>query len=129
NLTVLLITGLFILLAARIEVDDFAVLGWSALVLFVVMQLVSRPLSIFLATLRSSLQWKEKAFLAWVAPRGIVAASISSLFAIKLDSFGMAEANLLVPLTFMVIIGTVVLQSVTARPVAVALKVAEPAPK
>lgn len=129
NLTVLLITGLFILLAARIEVDDFAVLGWSALVLFVVMQLVSRPLSIFLATLRSSLQWKEKAFLAWVAPRGIVAASISSLFAIKLDSFGMEEANLLVPLTFMVIIGTVVLQSVTARPVAVALKVAEPAPK
>ncbi len=129
NLTVLLITGLFILLAARIEVDDFAVLGWSALALFVVMQLVSRPLSIFLATLHSSLQWKEKAFLAWVAPRGIVAASISSLFAIKLDSFGMAEANLLVPLTFMVIIGTVVLQSVTARPVAVALKVAEPAPK
>ncbi len=129
NLTVLLITGLFILLAARIEVDDFAVLGWSALALFVVMQLVSRPLSIFLATLRSSLQWKEKAFLAWVAPRGIVAASISSLFAIKLDSFGMEEANLLVPLTFMVIIGTVVLQSVTARPVAVALKVAEPAPK
>ncbi|WDY51896.1 cation:proton antiporter [Vibrio fluvialis] len=129
NLTVLLITGLFILLAARIEVDDFAVLGWSALALFVVMQLVSRPLSIFLATLRSSLQWKEKAFLAWVAPRGIVAASISSLFAIKLDSFGIAEANLLVPLTFMVIIGTVVLQSVTARPVAVALKVAEPAPK
>ncbi|EME3971423.1 sodium:proton antiporter [Vibrio fluvialis] len=129
NLTVLLITGLFILLAARIEVDDFAVLGWSALALFVVMQLVSRPLSIFLATLRSSLQWKEKAFLAWVAPRGIVAASISSLFAIKLDSFGMSEANLLVPLTFMVIIGTVVLQSVTARPVAVALKMAEPAPK
>lgn len=129
NLTVLLITGLFILLAARIEVSDFEALGWSALVLFVVMQLVSRPMSIFLSTMRSRLSLKEKAFLAWVAPRGIVAASISSLFAIKLDSFGMQEANLLVPMTFMVIIGTVVLQSITARPVAIALKVSEPAPK
>ncbi|HAS8147502.1 TPA: sodium:proton antiporter, partial [Vibrio vulnificus] len=72
---------------------------------------------------------KEKAFLAWVAPRGIVAASISSLFAIKLESLGMSEAALLVPLTFMVIIGTVVLQSATARPMAVALGVSEPAPK
>lgn len=129
NLTVLLITGLFILLAARIEVSDFEALGWSALILFVVMQLVSRPMSIFLSTMQSSLSLKEKAFLAWVAPRGIVAASISSLFAIKLDSFGMQEANLLVPMTFMVIIGTVVLQSITARPVAIALQVSEPAPK
>ncbi|WGY47769.1 sodium:proton antiporter [Vibrio sp. ABG19] len=129
HLTILLITGLFILLAARIEISDFTVLGWSSLALFVVMQLVSRPVSIVLATLRSNLKWREIGFLAWVAPRGIVAASISSLFAIKLDSFGMSEANLLVPLTFMVIIGTVVLQSVTARPMAVALKVAEPAPK
>lgn len=64
-----------------------------------------------------------------MAPRGIVAASISSLFAIKLMEFGIADAKLLVPLTFMVIIGTVVLQSATARPMALALKVSEPAPK
>lgn len=129
HLTLLLITGLFILLAARIELEDFSTLGISALILFVVMQLISRPVSIFLSTVRSSLVFKEKLFLAWVAPRGIVAASISSLFAIKLSALGMTEADLLVPLTFMVIIGTVVLQSATARPLAVALKVAEPAPK
>ncbi|MDE1328765.1 cation:proton antiporter [Vibrio aestuarianus] len=129
NLTILLITGLFILLAARIELADFQALGWSALLLFVVMQLVSRPLSIFIATARSSLSLKEKTFLAWVAPRGIVAASISSLFAIKLTSAGVEGATLLVPLTFMVIIGTVILQSATARPIAIALKVAEPAPR
>lgn len=129
NLTILLITGLFILLAARIELTDFQALGWSALLLFVVMQLVSRPLSIFIATARSSLSLKEKTFLAWVAPRGIVAASISSLFAIKLTSAGIEGATLLVPLTFMVIIGTVILQSATARPIAIVLKVAEPAPR
>ncbi|MDE1323630.1 cation:proton antiporter [Vibrio aestuarianus] len=129
NLTILLITGLFILLAARIELADFQALGWSALLLFVLMQLVSRPLSIFIATARSSLSLKEKTFLAWVAPRGIVAASISSLFAIKLTSAGVEGATLLVPLTFMVIIGTVILQSATARPIAIALQVAEPAPR
>ncbi|RQW63614.1 cation:proton antiporter [Vibrio viridaestus] len=129
QLTILFITGLFILLAARIELDDFTTLGWSAITLFVIMQLVSRPVSIFIATLRSKLTRSEKTFLAWCAPRGIVAASISSLFAIKLNSLGIVEANLLVPLTFMVIIGTVVLQSATARPMALWLKVAEPAPR
>lgn len=129
HLTVLLITGLFILLAARIELEDFQALGWSALALFVVMQLVSRPLSIFISTWRSNLTLREKAFLSWVAPRGIVAASISSLFAIKLTEAGVEGSTLLVPLTFMVIIGTVVLQSATARKIAVVLDVAEPAPR
>ncbi len=129
HLTILLITGLFILLAARIEISDFSALGWKAIILFAVIQFISRPVSIFIATCKSKLSLKEKSFLAWVAPRGIVAASISSLFAIKLNSIGVAEANLLVPLTFMVIIGTVVLQSATARPLAVWLNVAEPAPR
>ncbi|MBS9822271.1 cation:proton antiporter [Vibrio alginolyticus] len=129
HLTILLITGLFIFLAARISLDDFAALGSGALLLFVFMQLVSRPLSIFLSTFRSNLRLKDKLFLSWVAPRGIVAASISSLFAIKLTEYGIDEAILLVPMTFMVIIGTVVLQSATARPVALTLGVAEPAPR
>ncbi|CAM2981366.1 cation:proton antiporter [Vibrio mytili] len=129
HLTILLITGLFIFLAARISLDDFAALGSGALFLFIFMQLVSRPLSIFISTMRSNLEFKDKLFLSWVAPRGIVAASISSLFAIKLAEHGITDAMLLVPMTFMVIIGTVVLQSATARPIAVALGVAEPAPR
>ncbi|EEW07830.1 putative Na(+)/H(+) exchanger [Vibrio mimicus VM603] len=64
HLTILLITGLFILLAARIEVADFQALGWSALGLFVVMQLLSRPASIFISTLRSTLNFREKAFFS-----------------------------------------------------------------
>ncbi|ETX23512.1 cation:proton antiporter, partial [Vibrio parahaemolyticus] len=67
HLTILLITGLFIFLAARISLDDFAALGSGALLLFVFMQLVSRPLSIFLSTMRSNLNLKDKLFLSWVA--------------------------------------------------------------
>lgn len=129
NLTILFISGLFILLAARVELSDFEQLGFAALVLFAVIQLVSRPASIFVSTLRSNLNLKEKAFLAWVAPRGIVAAAVSSLFAIKLTQLNVEGANLLVPLIFMVIIGTVVLQSATARPIAGLLGVVEPAPR
>lgn len=129
HLTVLLITGLFILLAARIDPEDFLIFNWGALGLFVFMQLISRPVAIFLTTLKSKLTFKDKVFLSWVAPRGIVAASISSLFAIKLVELGVPGAKMLVPLTFMVIIGTVVLQSASARPLALKLGVAEPAPK
>ncbi|HBV74802.1 MULTISPECIES: cation:proton antiporter [Vibrio] len=129
NLTILLISGLFLMLSARMELSDFAALGVGSVVLFAVIQLVSRPVAVFLATIDSSLNMKEKFFIAWVAPRGIVAASISSLFAIKLVDAGVEEAALLVPLTFMVIVGTVVLQSITARPLANFLKVSEPSPR
>ncbi|MCD9555063.1 sodium:proton antiporter [Photobacterium carnosum] len=129
NLTILLISGLFLILASRIQLADFHALGWRAIALFVVIQLVARPASIFISTIFSELAFKEKLFLAWVAPRGIVAAAISALFALKLIDDGVAGAQLLVPLTFMVIIGTVVLQSLTARPIARLLGVAEPSPK
>ena len=129
NLTILLISGLFLILASRIQLADFHALGWGAITLFVVIQLVARPASIFISTIFSELAFKEKLFLAWVAPRGIVAAAISALFALKLIDDGVAGAQLLVPLTFMVIIGTVVLQSLTARPIARLLGVAEPSPK
>ena len=97
--------------------------------MFAVIQLVARPLKVLVSTVGSSLTWPERAMLAWIAPRGIVAAAVSALFAIRLADAGYAEAPLLVPLTFMVIIGTVVLQSSTARALANALGVAEPDPK
>ncbi|WP_373186232.1 cation:proton antiporter [Halopseudomonas sp.] len=127
NLSVVLISGLFILLAARLTLDDILVLGWTPLLLLLVMQLVARPASIWLSAIGSSLTWQEKSLLSWIAPRGIVAAAVSALFAIRLEEAGHAEAAILVPLTFSIIIGTVVLQSATSRGLARALKVAEPA--
>jgi NhaP-type Na+/H+ or K+/H+ antiporter len=129
NLSVVLISALFIILAARIDFAQFEILGWGALGVFLAMQFIARPLKVALATWGSTLSWRERALLAWIAPRGIVAAAIAALFAIKLQAQGFAEAPLLVPLTFLVIIGTVVLQSATAGPLAKYLGVAEPEPK
>ena len=127
NLSVLLISGLFILLAARLDLAALLALGPATLVLLAVIQFIARPLSIALCTAGSDLGWRERALLAWIAPRGIVAAAVSAIFAERLQQHGYAQAHLLVPLTFLVIIGTVVLQSATARPLARLLKVAEPA--
>lgn len=128
NLSVLLISGLFILLAARLDLNALLGLGPSVLALLLVIQVIARPLNVALSTWGSPLSWRERALLGWIAPRGIVAAAVSAIFAIRLDEAGHEGALLLVPLTFAVIIGTVVLQSATARPLARLLKVAEPAP-
>ncbi|WXL24254.1 sodium:proton antiporter [Ectopseudomonas mendocina] len=128
NLSVLLISGLFILLAARLDLSALLALGPAVLILLLVIQLVARPLNMLISTAGSSLNWRERALLAWIAPRGIVAAAVSAIFAIRLDEAGYEGALLLVPLTFAVIIGTVVVQSATARPIARLLNVAEPAP-
>lgn len=128
NLSVLLISGLFILLAARLDLAALIALGPATLVLLAVIQFIARPLNVALCTLGSPLGWRERALLAWIAPRGIVAAAVSAIFALRLQQHGNDQAHLLVPLTFLVIIGTVVLQSATARPLARLLKVAEPAP-
>ncbi len=129
SLSVLLITVLFIILAARIDFHMLMTLGWRAIFVFLAIQFLARPLSVMLAALGSSLTWPERHLLAWIAPRGIVAAAISALFAIKLEAAGFTQAGMLVPLTFVVIIGTVVLQSATAGPIATWLGVSEPDPK
>ena len=128
NLSILLISGLFILLAAMLDLDSLLGLGPAVLILLAVVQLVARPLSVLLSTFGSQLRWQERALLAWISPRGIVAAAVSAIFAIRLDAAGYEGATLLVPLTFAVIIGTVVLQSATARPLARLLNVSEPSP-
>ncbi|MGS0730110.1 sodium:proton antiporter, partial [Shewanella sp. 0m-11] len=114
TLTVLLISALFILLAARLNADALLSLGWEGLALLAVVMLVARPLSIWCCGVGTSLSSGDKWFLSWVAPRGIVAAAVSSLFAIKLESIGIQGAELIVPLVFLIIIGTVVIQSLTA---------------
>ncbi|WP_299810297.1 sodium:proton antiporter [uncultured Shewanella sp.] len=114
TLTVLLISALFILLAARLNADALLNLGWEGLALLAVVMLIARPLSIWCCGVGTSLSKGDKWFLSWVAPRGIVAAAVSSLFAIKLEAIGIEGAELIVPLVFLIIIGTVVIQSLTA---------------
>lgn len=129
SLSILLISVLFIVLSARLDFQRFFHLGWQVVFIFLSIQFISRPLSVMISAIGSKLSWPERHLLSWIGPRGIVAAAISALFAIKLEAAGYPEAELLVPLTFSVIIGTVVLQSATSRFIAKRLGVAEPEPR
>lgn len=126
HLSLLLISMLFIVLAARLDLNQLASILVPACMLLVVLQFIARPLKILICTFDQDFTWKERGLLAWIAPRGIVAAAISAIFANKLVEVGYEDAALLVPLTFSVIIGTVVLQSSTSKFIAQWLGVAEP---
>ncbi len=128
TLSVLLISALFILLAARLELYTLAQLGWGAVLVLAAIMYIARPLSVFLSSPGSGLNWRELTMLSWIAPRGIVAAAVSALFALKMESFGIPKSELLVPMVFLVIIGTVVIQSLTSKSVAKLLDVRAPYP-
>ena len=125
TLTIILVSALFIILAARVNFDSLIQLGWGAVAVLLVMQFIARPLKVFLCTLDSTFTLKERLMLAWIGPRGIVAAAVSVVFALRLEALEMDTAELLVPLAFTIIIGTVIIQSATARPLAKLLDVGE----
>lgn len=120
-----LIGLLFVLLAANLKLERFLDYGWLLLAGVFVVMLVIRPLNIFISTFRSSLILKEKLFLSWIAPRGIVSASMASLFSFQLLQFGVAGAGFLETFTYGVIAGTVILQGFSASWVAGLLNVKE----
>ena len=116
SLSVLLISILFILLAANINMEDLMLLyNWKTPVLFLIVVFVIRPLAVFLSTYKSNLNLNEKLFISWVGPRGIVAAGIASLFGGKLLKEGVEGAEYITPLVFMIVLGTVLLNATTAR--------------
>ncbi|SDZ80295.1 cation:proton antiporter [Psychroflexus halocasei] len=119
SLSVLLISILFILLAANINYEDLLlVYNWETLILFVVVVFIVRPLGVFLSSINSTLEFNEKLFISWVGPRGIVAAGIASLFGLKLMNQNIPNAELITPLVFTIVLGTVLLNATTARPIA-----------
>lgn len=116
SLSVLLISILFILLAANISLDDLLlVYNWETAILLAVIIFVLRPMAVFLSTTGSSLKTNEKLFISWVGPRGIVAAGIASLFGTKLVEQGIPGAEYITPLVFAVVLVTVLLNAATAR--------------
>lgn len=116
SLSILLISILFILLSANINMSDLMLIyNWKTAVLFLIIILVIRPLAVFLSTRNSNLKMNEKLFISWVGPRGIVAAGIASLFGLKLTDVGVEGAEYITPLVFMVVLGTVLLNATTAR--------------
>jgi NhaP-type Na+/H+ or K+/H+ antiporter/Trk K+ transport system NAD-binding subunit len=119
SLSVLLISMLFILLSANMDMAHLnLLLDWRCLLLFGIIVLILRPVGVFLSTRGSELSFNEKSFISWVGPRGIVAAGIASLFGLGLVEKGFAGAEYITPLVFMVVLGTVLLNATTARLVA-----------
>lgn len=129
SLTLLLVAILFITLAARLNFSDFSSLNWRLAVFLFIVILVIRPMAVFASTMFSKLTVKEKLLISWISPRGIVAAVVAALFALKLQELNIPDAELLVPVIFAVIISTVVLQSATAAKVALWLGLSNPEPR
>ena len=125
SLSLLLISVLFIVLAARLDLNSLLAIGVPSLILLAVVMFVARPISVWASSIGSKLKFNEKLMISWIGPRGIVAAAISSLFAIKLEQYDLAGTEYLVPLVFVVIIGTVLIQSLGAKPIGNLLKVRE----
>jgi len=119
SISILLIAILFILLSANMNMAElYLILDWKVGLLFASIILILRPLGVFLSTRKSALSTKEKMFISWVGPRGIVAAGIASLFGSKLVAEGVEGAEYITPIVFMIVLGTVILNATTAGLVA-----------
>lgn len=129
NLTILMIPVLFILLSARLSRSDIQLAGFMGIIFLMILIFIGRPLSVFISTIKSNLNLKDKLFISWMAPRGIVAAAVASVFALKLTEIETPQIEYLVPLTFIVIIGTVMIYGITSPLAAKLLNISQSNPQ
>ena len=118
ELAQLAITVLFPLLASDVSWGELSPLGWGGIICVLMLMIIVRPISISLATMGGELDVKQRVFLSWLAPRGIVTAAVASLFSIRLEQAGVLGAGRLQGLVFLTILMTVGIQGLTARPLA-----------
>lgn len=129
NLRIVLISALFIILAARVEIVHVTEIAVVSLIFLGALVFVARPLAVFFSTLRSDLDRNERIMIGSIAPRGIVAAAVSSVVGLRLSEAGYAQAEIILPLTFIVIVGTVVIYGALGAPIARRLRLADPNPQ
>jgi len=129
QLTPMLLGMLFVLLSADVELTDVLQLGWGGVLVVLVLMLVVRPLAVFLTTRGGLLTLGERAFIAWMGPRGIVAAAMATLAALELEAIGAWEADALRAMVFLVIASTVVVQGLLAGPISRLLGVRRAQPR
>ncbi len=118
ELAQLSITVLFPLLASDVSWGELSPLGWGGVICVLMLMIIVRPISISLATMGGEIDVKQRVFLSWLAPRGIVTAAVASLFSIRLEQAGVLGAGRLQGLVFLTILMTVGIQGLTARPLA-----------
>ena len=107
-ISVLLVSGVFIVLTADLDLRVLSLLNWSSIALLLAILFLVRPAAVLISTIQAELTWRERLLVAWIAPRGIVAAATAGAFAPRLVASGYADAELLVPLTFAVIFVTMI---------------------
>lgn len=131
SLSLILISSLFIILGANVSFEYLPSVWWKAIILVLILQLLVRPIAAGISTFGSELNWREQIMVAWIAPRGIVAASVAVLFSIKvIENLNLPqEGELLVLIVFMIILGTVMIQSLTAPFLAKMLNASAPEPR
>jgi len=122
NLGILLLSLLFIILAARLKFDEFFKIGWGGIIFIVMLIFFARPFAVILSTIGTKLGWRERGFIAWMAPRGIVAAAVAVIFQERMQLIGISDADRITPLVFSVIIMTVLIYGFSALPLANRLK-------
>lgn len=115
KLTILCVSILFILLAADLSLGSIVALGWGSVWTVLTLMFIVRPISVLICTINSDLNWQQKVFIAWISPRGIVSASVASLFAILLTQQGINGGDAIKALVFLTIMMTVFIQGLTAR--------------
>lgn len=115
TLRILFISGLFVLLGARLDAATLREVEWRNIVFLILLVVLVRPLCVAVSTIGSTLSLREKLFLAATAPRGIVAAAIASVFALRLADRGVDNSQILVSATFTVIGGTVLLSGLGSK--------------
>lgn len=118
NLTIVLLSVLFIVIPSQLKFEQLALLDWRVAAFVIIVLLLVRPLSIALATLGASMRGKDKLLLAWIAPRGIVAAATAGIFGPELVAAGYPDAEALLPVVFLIILVTVMVHGVTLGPLA-----------
>lgn len=128
-LGILLISSLFILLSARLEMAYLSLIGVGTLLFILVLIFIVRPATVAVSTIGSPLSSRERLFLAWMAPRGIVAASVASVFSLRLVEAGYQQAELLVPIMFAIIVVTCAVYGLTSLPLARRLGISQANPQ
>jgi len=118
DMRTLLISLLFIILVAKLPMEYFRYINLNSVAYIGCLIFIARPVAVIISTHRLGLTWQERVFIAWMAPRGIVAAAVASIFGLYLSEQGFPQAEMLAPITFFVVAGTVAIYSLTAGPLA-----------
>ncbi|MEO1550684.1 MAG: sodium:proton antiporter [Pseudomonadota bacterium] len=121
HVTVILVSGVFILLAASLKWEMVALLDWRAIVFVALIILFARPVTVWISLLGTKLTWQEKAMVAWIGPRGVVAVAVAGLFGTRLSELGVPDGAVLAPLAFALVAATVVVHGFSMGPLARAL--------